>query len=312
MQIHFLHEFVFYILTALFLSSCSKDVLLVDDFSLVNGEITDSVLTINDKAKQWLYRLCSRDFQGRKTGTIGDGMARSYIIDELEAMGYEPYLQEFCTENGTLLANIIVNIKGESDSTIILGAHYDGAKMSTKTVHYPAAEDNASGVVALLSFLKFYKDIHVNTQLSIVCCFWDSEEVFEGRAFRGSRHFIDQLDTKSYILLYQNLDAIGHDHNGMVRMRYWDWKNDGRLVDALNRITANGRFQYIIEPTPSGGASDYATFNAVKIPFIAYHDHDATKPCSHPNHSEEDKPEFISIDKLLKIVDNTREMISTY
>lgn len=302
-------KIIVYILL-LSLISCSDDNVENGNGEIEVKEINDSIMSLQAQAEVWLYILCSQDFLGRKTGSLGDSLARAYIIDELRLMGYEPVQQEFYTDSGIRLENLLVTIPGENDSTIVIGAHFDGAKQSTSKLHYPAAEDNASGVVALLSFLRVEKDSKVNTPYTITCCFWDSEEVFEGTAFRGSKFFLKNVKDKGLILMYENLDAIGHEHD-LLRICYWDW-GTGRLLKAYDKLISNGRFNYKGEPTQSGGFSDFAAFNSAKIPYIAYHDHDVSEPCSHPNHSTEDKPEYISIDRLLKIVENTRDIISSY
>lgn len=106
---------------------------------------------------------------------------------------------------------------GGVDSTIIVGAHYDGAVMSWDGHHYPAAEDNGSGVVTLLMMLKIMSEEPINTDKSVICCFWDGEESYGNppQPYNGSTYFAQGLESMApTILFYMNLDTIGHDHDG--------------------------------------------------------------------------------------------------
>ena len=100
--------------------------------------------------EEWLNALCSNAFQGRRVGTDGNSQAFEYIKHEVSKMGFSSNSQVFEIEGGTIVRNLIVSIPGQSDSTIIIGAHFDGAVQSNSVEHYEAAEDNASGTVALL------------------------------------------------------------------------------------------------------------------------------------------------------------------
>jgi Zn-dependent M28 family amino/carboxypeptidase len=71
--------------------------------------------------------------------------AAAYIEAEFRKQGYTPHSQEFDVE-GQASRNIEVEIPGASRASeiLVIGAHYDSADDS------PAANDNASGVAALL------------------------------------------------------------------------------------------------------------------------------------------------------------------
>ena len=256
----------------------------------------------------WLQSLCGEAFQGRRLGTAGNKLAFEYLEREITRMGYTPVCQEFKTESGVIGRNIIVSIPGQSDSTIIVGGHYDGAKQSSNGIHYQAANDNCSGTVALLLFLKSLKEKAIDTDRSVLCCFWDGEEVFDGEAFRGSRFFTSNISDslKSCILHYENLDTIGHDHENII---YIEYSRNSRIRFLAEQISLNERFSYQISEC-SVYNSDYASFASVGIPFINYHDH--KKACDRPNHSNLDVKEAISISRLVKVVNNVRESIKHY
>ena len=93
-------------------------------------------------------------------GTIGErnvilienlDKAAAYIERELAAAGYRVQRQEYRVE-GRLVANIEGEVRGTKtpDEIVVIGAHYDSVDGS------PGADDNASGVAALLALARAY------------------------------------------------------------------------------------------------------------------------------------------------------------
>ena len=296
---------VFFILFLLDIGICSCST--IDSEPLGDRPLTDEEL-IEQQGRTWLEVLCGEKFQGRRLGTEGGKQAFEYLWLEIVRLGYTPECLSFETEQGLVGRNIIVYIPGQIDSTIIVGGHFDGAKQSSGGAHYPAANDNASGAVAILLLLKSLKDSPIQTERGILCCLWDGEEVNEGKAFRGSRTYVSTILKSSLklILHYENLDTIGHDHDNEI---YVEYLGNGRIEKLAQNLSSNGRFTYHVTEC-SVFNSDYTPFCSVGIPIINYHDHQ--KACANPSHSVLDSPDAISISRLIKIVDNVRESIEDY
>lgn len=249
---------------------------------------------------------------GRRAGTKGNRFAYRYLCGELEFMGFQYDTDSSYTENGNVIRNIIVTLPGYIDSTVIIGAHFDGAVESYEGVHYSAAEDNGSGVVTLLMLLKRFKDGYGIIERTIKCCFWDSEESFEGRAFRGSTHYAQQLSAtdKLLTLFYLNLDTIGHNHSGSNEI-YFDYYGTERTAQSVETIADNQRFEYHVSERKTQLVSDYASFYKIGVPYLSFHDHSGFT-CKHANHSVSDTPDAISVDRLLKITSNVIDLINIY
>lgn len=105
--------------------------------------------------------------------------------------------------------NILGLIEGKNkDSIILLGAHYDHAGKNDST-YYPGADDNASGVAALLkiaeTFTKAQKE-GFRPEKSILFAFWGGEE----QALLGSHEYCKNPVFKpENTEIYINLDMIG-------------------------------------------------------------------------------------------------------
>ena len=264
---------------------------------------------LEDQAKEWIDTLCSDTFQGRRIGTEGNRLAFDYLCQEIIKMGYSLESQVFETNSGVPVRNIIVTIQGQNDSTVIIGGHFDGAIQSSEQYRYQAANDNCSGTVAMLMFLKSIKDSSIVFSRTVMCCFWDGEEGFEGSSLRGSGFFVSNIPSTSqqYLLFYENLDTIGHDHGNQI---YIEFYGSDRVRDLAHALSLNGRFNYHIAESSAFHSDDYS-FYKKGIPIINYHDH-FNEECEHPNHRTTDIKEAISIRKLIKIVYNVRESIDSY
>lgn len=76
--------------------------------------------------------------------------ARNYIVDRFKSYGLDPAFHVYELD-GDRFSNVIVNIPGTSGSekVLVVGAHYDSVEGS------PGANDNASGVGALLEIARY-------------------------------------------------------------------------------------------------------------------------------------------------------------
>ncbi len=256
--------------------------------------------------------LCSRAFEGRKVGTLGCEKAFSFLLSEVSQMGYAPEVQQFQTENGVDIRSIIVTIPGTVDSTIIVGAHFDGAKQSMGSSHYSAANDNGSGTVTLLILLKDLYEDALDTEKTIRIILWGSEEVFEKVPFRASTHYCQTLsqEEKMRTILYINVDTMGHQFNDEHKMLL-EFSSERRVRIEAEKTKSRERFNYVLRERLTGMYSDFASFYNVGIPYLNFHDY-CVPSCPHPVHSLTDTPEFISIEQLYGVSQEIRDIIKTY
>ena len=88
-------------------------------------------------------------------------------------MGYSPEVDTF-KYGDAILRNIVVSVGNVKDTVIVIGAHYDGQFESDTLRKYPAADDNASGVVTVLLLLNKFKSLNIRSHYPILFCFWDN------------------------------------------------------------------------------------------------------------------------------------------
>lgn len=281
----------------LIIKSKSSLVTLAIIFFCVNISCSSDLLSLYaSDQERWLAVLTSSELSGRKTGTEGCRNASEYIIEELEKMGYCPKIEVFSFRDSIVMRNIIVEIPGENDSTLIIGAHYDGAVNSSK---YQAANDNASGVIALLSIAKCIQPVHDN----VLLCFWDGEETTDGTSFNGSSYFVEHLDDEKldYIKWYCNIDCCGRQSDSTYL--YYSYDLEQMFADVT---VGNDEYLHLIKKVQNNTGSDYVSFKAMGIPFWGWNDLDVLRYI----HSCNDSVEFISLIKIKAISSITISIIN--
>lgn len=221
--------------------------------------------------------LSSDAYQGRKTGTKGAEMTRAYLKERFKAIGLasfapspefeQPFL--FSTDNETNLkgTNIIGYIPGKTDQVIVISAHYDHLGIIKNEI-YNGADDNASGVAALLKFATYYKE-HKPKHTLIFAAF-DAEEM----GLRGAKAFVAAPPVNlDKIQININMDMISRNDKGELyasgTFKYPQLKN--------YFYTTNPNLKVLFghdDPKLGMGdwtnQSDHAAFNEKDIPFIYF------------------------------------------
>ncbi|MDR3184265.1 MAG: M28 family peptidase [Prevotellaceae bacterium] len=134
--------------------------------------------------------LASDSLQGRETGTPGGWMAGDYVAACFERYGLKaPYDGTYFQPVDTLPAgarNVVGLLEGsDADAgAVVLGAHYDHHGMYYYSV-YNGADDNASGVAAMLEIAEALAGMHKSgyrPRRSIIFIAYDAKE----RSMAGS------------------------------------------------------------------------------------------------------------------------------
>jgi Zn-dependent M28 family amino/carboxypeptidase len=179
-------------------------------------------VNINDKeVTRILSVLASDSLQGRQVFTPGADKAANFIKSEFkkiglfELAGAEGYEDTFSVANKTTLqrnfAKNIVGIlpgKSKSDEYIIFSAHYDHIGLLTPVDGDSisnGADDDASGVTAVLTLAQHFKKLK-NNERTLVFVAFSAEEIggYGSKAF--ARHFKPEK-----IMAMFNIEMIGKD-----------------------------------------------------------------------------------------------------
>ena len=152
--------------------------------------------------------------EGRASGTKGKELAEHFIVEKFRALGLRPwnwvYTQSFSYQDSIPIRNVVGLLPASvpSDEYIIIGAHYDHLGRLGHSV-YPGADDNASGVTALLSLAEMFSAMKADgrgPRKNLLFVAFDGKEL----DMAGSRWFLQHLDIpKNRITAMVNMDMLG-------------------------------------------------------------------------------------------------------
>ena len=307
---------------------------------MVEGQKLAALHTITeDAARAHVYFLADDLLEGREAAQRGSMIARQYIISRLREAGVKPLVgdsymqpfeacgvnmlhrrpryyvetdsiakikkQEYCSMN---LANVLAAIPGEiADEYVVIGAHFDHEGMNPQ-LHgdkiYNGADDNASGVSAVLQIMKAFASSGVKPKRTVVFAFWDGEEY----GLLGSRYFTGNFKDMDKVKGYINFDMVGGNNRAddpsyfvllftEAHPEYGEW-----LRNDIKRYSLTLNPEYKPWDNPVGG-SDQGAFARRGVPVVWYHT-DAQPHYNHPS----DEPSTINYPKL---ADKTRASFLT-
>lgn len=179
---------------------------------------------LRDALSHHVEILASDSLEGRGLGTDGTEKARRYITGQYAAAGISPwplisddYFQPFQIRERLSWVdafNIVGFIEGSDpilkDEYIVIGAHYDhlGYEIDDDNQMriYPGADDNASGVSAIIELGKHFAANPKLLKRSLLIIAFDAEE----SGLLGAEYFVNNLPIdQNQIKLMFSLDMVG-------------------------------------------------------------------------------------------------------
>ena len=154
--------------------------------------------------------------EGRQSGSAGSKKAQAYIQERFRDIGLEPfgkdYKQHFRIATKRLVVeqatNLVGYIPGKSRKAIVVTAHYDHVGQRDGNI-YNGADDNASGVGALLAAAEYFKQ-H-KPKHTLIFAALDGEEL----GLQGANAFLENPPVPlQNILLNVNLDMLSINDKG--------------------------------------------------------------------------------------------------
>ncbi len=159
-------------------------------------------------------------FETRFMGSDSNWAAVAYLEERLTSFGYDTVRDTFDLELdrrffgkdwflSTVQANVLATKVGRlhPDRKIVVGGHYDSISLDREQAEQdvaPGADDNASGVAAIVEIARLLKD--QNLDLTIEFAFWGAEEI----GLNGSTDYARRAKTRGdQIELMMQIDAIG-------------------------------------------------------------------------------------------------------
>ncbi|MFC3196212.1 M20/M25/M40 family metallo-hydrolase [Parapedobacter deserti] len=215
--------------------------------------------------------LSSAAFAGRKPGTEGHQKAIDYITARFQALSlksfHERYIDRFAITDSLKGHNIIGCIPGKRKEAIVISGHYDHLGERDGQIYY-GADDNASGVAALLALAAYFSEHRPNHTLIFAA--FDAEEM----GLRGARAFVHAPPIPlEHIVLNVNLDMVSRsDRNELYAcgtyhypflIPFVSYENPAVMLKTGHDRPGSGSDDWTMQ-------SDHAVFHQAGIPFIYF------------------------------------------
>lgn len=174
-----------------------------------------------DGASLALQGAIRRDVQvlaaeiGERNVTVPRGYARAaqYIEDELRKAGHAPVRQTFEVD-GVACSNIEAEKRGTSEEIVVIGAHYDSVYGS------PGADDNASGVAAMLALARAFAKEPAARTVRFVAFANEEPPHFQSEAMGSYRYAKRCRDRNEKITAMMSLETIGYFSDAPRSQKY--------------------------------------------------------------------------------------------
>jgi Iap family predicted aminopeptidase len=250
--------------------------------------------------------LASDKMQGRAIYTQGNAMASAFIEKEFKKTNLsffanlKSYRQEFDSE-GKKANNVIGIIPGKSkpNEYVIFSAHYDHLEMAAegKDKIYNGANDDASGVTAVIALANYFKKINNNARTLIFVAFTGEEVGGFGSAF-----FSKNIDVAQTIALF-NIEMIGTESKWGKNSAYITGFEKSDFGVILQKNLKGTNFNFYPDPYPTEQLfyrSDNARLAKLGVPA---HTISTSKMDSEPHyHQLDDTVSTLDLDNMTEII----------
>ncbi len=272
-----------FLLVFSFLISCKSSQ------TLTNLKPVNPVAALN-QIKADVGYLAADELEGRETGTKGEALAADYISKRFSSIGIngifageEPYYQYFKktirsnphadapNPNDPVIMgkNVVAFLDNKAEHTFIIGAHYDhlgygkeGSLYTGPPAIHNGADDNASGVAAMLSIAEYLKTKKLNHNVLFIA--FSGEE----KGLWGSNFFVDNSPLKLEDISFMiNMDMVGRLNDDRQLAIYGTGTSP--TWDKILKSVKAPVFKFTL--TESGiGPSDHSCFYLEDIPVLHF------------------------------------------
>ena len=250
--------------------------------------------------------LAADAMQGRKLFTPGIDKASAFIEQEFAKIGLgywgtlSNYRQEFQIR-GKAANNVIGVIPGKSkpNEYVVFSAHYDhlGTEPTGTDTVYNGANDDASGVTAVIALAQYYKALDNNERTLIFVAF-TAEEV----GCFGSRYFSKNIAADQIVAMF-NIEMIGTESKWGKNSCYITGFEKSDFGTILQRNLQGSPFQFHPDPYPAEQLfyrSDNATLAALGVPA---HTISTSKMDAEPNyHQLSDEVNTLDLANMTEVI----------
>jgi len=289
--------------------------------------LDDAGLEIARRFETHVSILCRNPAGRNYIEKQGLDSARKYIAEQFKSSGYQVEFQEYQL-SGDVVANIEVTHTGTThpDEIIIVGAHYDAVPGA------PGANDNGSGVAAILELADRFKDKNFPRTVRFVAFVNEEPPNFMTGNMGSYVYAKNAAKEKDNIIAMFSLETIGYFRDETGSQHYPPffslfYPNKGNFITFVGNLRSRGLVTKSIRSFrahstfPSEGIaapafipginwSDHWSFWKQGYPAIMITD---TAPYRYPYyHSAGDTPDKIDYEKMVYVVEGIEKMLEEF
>ncbi len=262
--------------------------------------------TFNSEIIRIETELSSDKMEGRAMFTKGIDSASKFIEKEFKKINLHKfnelanYRQEFNVE-GKPANNVIGILKGKSkpEEFVVFSAHYDhlGMVKSGKDKIYNGANDDASGVTAVIALAKHFKEMNINERTLVFVAFTGEET-----GGFGAKHFSQNINADKVIAMF-NIEMIGTESKWGKNSAYITGYDKSDFGEILQKNLKGSEFKFYPDPYPNEQLfyrSDNATLAYLGVPA---HTISTSKMDIEPHyHQLDDEVSTLDLDNMTEII----------
>lgn len=263
---------------------------------------------------------------GERNTLRPDALERSavWIEERLREAGHTPVRHTYEVDR-VPCSNIEVDVAGKAGETVVVGAHYDSARGS------PGANDNGTGVVALLEIARRLRGMRPSRGVALVF-FVNEEPPYFATEKMGSRVWAREAHERgARILGMLSLETMGFYTDAPDSQHYpfpmgAFYPGEGNFLGFIGDTDSGGLVREVVgafresASLPSEGAalpghtpgvdwSDHASFWRYGWPAVMVTD---TAPFRYRHyHTREDTPDKVGMESLARAVTGIEKVVRT-
>jgi bacterial leucyl aminopeptidase len=226
------------------------------------------------------------EFRTRHTLSRENAEAGAWIENQLAMQGYRVERHSFAYRDAKPF-NVVATKPGtnQEDAFIVVCAHYDSRmeRLGNSVARAPGADDNASGVAAMLEIARALRDVPTKSSIRFIAFSGEEQGLIGSRAYAT-----EAKATNMNIKVIINIDMIGRpideskrrivvEHDPGLRVQ----ENDARSREWADRLFAAIKASGLEPVEGSIYGSDYIPFEAAGYPCVGLFDGADNQPFYH-------------------------------
>ena len=197
--------------------------------------------------------------------------------------------------------NVLGLLDTGNDSTVIIGAHYDhlgwgatGSRyMGKEKMIHNGADDNASGVAAVLELARYFESKKDELNYSILFAAFSGEEA----GLLGSNYFSKNMTVNpEAVRMMINFDMIGRLKDQKSGLAIFGTGTTAQFKSYFDSLDSDKL--KIVNKEPGTGPSDHTSFYNQSVPVLHFF-----TGAHNDYHKPSDDVEFIDIEGTLKVIE---------